>query len=598
MAFALRPVFASLAALLAATLASAELYTDASQLPDTVYDFVVVGAGTAGNVMAARLSENPKFTVLVIEAGISNEGVRTVEVPFLATQNIPATATTWNYTTVPQVGLGNRSVAYPRGRVLGGSSSINFLAYTRGADAEFDRWANLTGDAGWAWSNLAPYYLKNARLVPPADHHNTSGQVVPADHGYGPLEMSLPGFATSSDQKVLATTQVNGSLFPYNIDLNSGNSVGIGLTQSTLGGGERSSSATAYLEPALNRPNLHLLIENTVTKLVSSKGAKGVPTFTGVEFASSASAPRHTVTARKEVILSAGAIGSPQILLLSGVGNSTDLKGLGIAPVANLPDVGQNLKDHPILSNYWQVTLNDTFDDIYRDTSVFNAKLAQWNSSRTGLFADSPTNALGFLRIPDNAAIWSQFKDPAAGRQAGHFELLFLDGYAPAPAPGPGNYFTINTAVVTPESVGTVKLNSSSPFAFPLIDPGFFTAPFDVQAMVYAIKSARAFMQSAPWAGVALSRVGPVGDAESDADIIAAARAAARTIYHPTSTARMAPDNAAWGVVDTQLRVKGVSGLRVVDASVFPSIPAAHPQAAVYILAERAADLVKQAWSH
>lgn len=598
MALALRPVFASLITLLTATLANAALYTDASQLPNSAYDFVVVGAGTAGNVMAARLSENPKFKVLVIEAGISNEGVRNVEVPFLATQNIPATPVTWNYTTVPQAGLDNRTVAYPRGRVLGGSSSINFLAYTRGSDAEFDRWANLTGDEGWSWANLLPYYLKNARLVPPADHHNTSGEVIPADHGYGPLEMSLPGFPTTADQKVVATTQVNGSLFPYNIDLNSGNSVGIGLIQSTIGHGERSSSATAYLEPALNRPNLHLLIENTVTRLVSTKGSNGVPTFTGVEFAASASAPRHTVTVKKEIILSAGSIGTPQILLLSGVGNKTDLASIGIPSVVDLPDVGQNLKDHPILSNYWQVTMNDTFDDVYRDTSVFNAKLAQWQSSRTGLFADSPTNALGFLRIPDDAAIWSQFEDPAAGPNSGHFELLFLDGYAPAPAPGPGNYFTINSAVVTPESVGSVKLNSSSPFAFPLIDPGFFTAPFDIQAMVYAVKAARAFMESAPWAGVALSRIGAVGEAESDEDIIAAIRANTRTIYHPTSSARMSPADASWGVVDPELRVKGANGLRVVDASAFPSIPAVHPQAAVYILAERAADLVKQAWSH
>ncbi|EKM53057.1 uncharacterized protein PHACADRAFT_99178, partial [Phanerochaete carnosa HHB-10118-sp] len=192
--------------------------------------------------------------------------------------------------------------------------------------------------------------------------------------------------------------------------------------------------------------------------------------------------------------------------------------------------------------------------------------LALWQTERMGLFTDSPASMIGFLRIPADAPIWNQFEDPSAGT----FYILFApDAYSPPPAPGSGNYFTLNTAVVTPDSVGSVKLNSSNPFAFPLIDPGFFTAPFDVQAMLYAIKAARGFMDSAPWAGIALKRIGIVGQAESDEDIIAAARATARTIYHPVSTARMSPKNADWGVVDPQLCVKGANGLRIVDASVF-----------------------------
>ncbi|OSD00960.1 GMC oxidoreductase [Trametes coccinea BRFM310] len=574
------------------------LYNDASQLPNLKYDFVVIGAGAAGNVIAARLTENPKFSVLLIEAGISDQDVLGIEVPFLAPANLPNSSVTWNYTTTPQTSLNNRALAYSRGRVLGGSTSINLMTYTRGSDDEYDRWAELTGDDSWAWKNLEPFYLKSSRLVPPVDHHSTKGLVDPAVHGFGPVEVSLPGLPTELDGRVVNTSKALGAEFPFNIDIQSGDSVGVGIAQSTIGGGIRSSSSRAYLQPNVNRRNLHVLIENTVTRLVRSGPSHGVPVFKQVEFAPGPSAKRTIVTADKEVILSAGSIGTPQILMLSGIGDSLELKRLGIKPIVNLPDVGQNLQDHPIMSNYWVVNSNNTFDDVLRNTSILNADLAQWNTSKTGLFGNAPANAVALLRIPDDASIFKRVRDPAAGRRSAHFEMIFADGFAATviPQPATGHFVTINTAVVSPTSVGSVRLASADPFAFPLIDPNFFSTSFDQFAMLSAVKAARAFMAAPPWRGFVVSRFGPVGTAETDEEIIAAARDAIVTIWHPTSTARMSPKHAPWGVVDPQLLVKGASGLRIVDASVMPIIPSAHTSGPTYILAERAAEFIKETW--
>ncbi|KLO19189.1 aryl-alcohol oxidase-like protein [Schizopora paradoxa] len=575
------------------------LLTDASQLKKDNYDFVIVGAGAAGNALASRLTENPSFSVLVIEAGVTDEGVVGIEVPFLAPTNTPMTAVSWNFTTVPQTSLDNRILTYPRGRVLGGSSSINFLVYTRGSNEEYDRWAELTGDPGWQWSNVEQFYLKSSRLVPPSSGRSTAGMVNPADHGFGPVEVSLPGFPSEIDNRIIDTAKQSNGLFPFSLDLQSGNALGVSLPQNAVGNGTRSSSATAYLRPVLNRSNLDVLIQTTVTRLINTSGAKEKPSFKKVEFAANSTAKRSTVTASKEVILSAGAIGTPQILMLSGVGDEKALKTLGINTLVNLPDVGQNLQDHPIMSNYFFVNSNNTFDNVLRNTSILNADLALWMENHTGLFSDGPANGVAFLRMPSNSSAIKEFGDPTAGPLSAHIELVFADGFAATTTPQPptGQFLTINSAVVSPTSRGSVTLNSSDPFVFPNIDPNFFATTFDQQVMLQAVKFSRQFVQAQPWAGFVQNRTGPVGDAETDDDIIAASRQAIVTIFHPTSTARMSPVGANFGVVDPDLLLKGADGLRVVDASIFPIIPAAHTVAPTYIVAERAAELIKEAWS-
>ncbi|KIJ36597.1 GMC oxidoreductase [Sphaerobolus stellatus SS14] len=459
--------------------ADALVFTDPKKLPKRKYDFVIVGAGTAGNVMANRLTENGQFSVLVIEAGVSNDGVLASAVPFLAPTSQPASPILWNYTTVPQKALNNRVLGYSRGRLLGGSSSVNFMTYTRGSDDDYNRWAKLIEDPTWSWKNLEPYYLKSSRLVPPADHHNTNGQVNPAVHGNGPVELSVPGFPTDIDARVINSSRELSSQFPFNLDVQSGNTIGI---------------------------------------------------------------------------------------------------------------------NHPILSNYFVVDSTTTFDTVLRNPTLINNLLQEWNTTGKGLFVDAPANTLGFLRV--NQTVLRGATDPSAGSKSGHFEMIFADGFAATveTAPATGNFITVNTAVVSPSSKGSITLASADPFAFPNIDPGFFTSSLDVSIMIAAVRAVRQFLTASPWKGYITGRFGVMGAANTDAELTAASRESVVTIWHPTSTAMMSPATASWGVVDTRLLVKGAVGLRIVDASVFPVIPAGHTAGPVYIVAERAADFVLEAW--
>ncbi|KAF8868344.1 aryl-alcohol-oxidase from pleurotus Eryingii [Infundibulicybe gibba] len=579
--------------------AHATFYTDPVELRKANYDFVIVGGGTAGNVIANRLTESGEFSVLVIEAGITNQGALPSIVPFLAPSIQPASPLTWNYTTIPQAGLDNRVLNYPRGKILGGSSSINFLTYNRGSDDEYDRWANLTGDHSWSWEKIAPYYFKSERLVPSTDGHDTSGQANASVHGNGPVQISLPNFPTETDSRVINASRELGGEFIFNLDMQSGNSIGItlrllpGVAQSAIGNGERSSSATAHLDPALARPNLDVLVQTQVTRLIRSGTTRRGPLFTRVEFSQR---KKFYVTAKNEVILSAGTVNTPQLLLLSGIGNKTTLGRIGVKTIVNLPDVGQHMQDHPVISNYFTVNSTNTFDTVLRDPNAQEQDLQEWNSTRMGLFADAPATTIGFGRI--NSSILQGLTDPSAGLKSGHYEMLFVNGFGATltPAPATGNFLTVNTVVVSPVSLGSVTLASSDPFSFPQINPAFLTSPLDSTIMVESIKAVRRFLKARAWQGYLLQPFGTLGAANTDDEIKSAVREGVVTIWHPTSTARMSPENAAWGVVDPNLLVKGVSGLRIVDASVMPVIPAAHTTGPVYIVAERAADLIKEAW--
>ncbi|KAJ7693354.1 aryl-alcohol oxidase-like protein [Mycena rosella] len=543
--------------LVACTLAIAKLVDNVADLPSDSFDFVVVGGGAAGNVIANRLSEKPRLLRVVLEAGISNVDVLGAIVPFFCSRSVPYD---WNYTTVPQAGLNGQIVTYPRkyrGRILGGSSSINCLVYSRGSSEDFDRWAELSGDPGWSWDSLQPYIRK----------------FDPAVHGFnGLLGVGLAGYFHPFDQRVFNAVDELSAEFPYNVDYNSGtHQLGIGWTQATIRGGERSSSATAYLAPHfLQRPNLHVLINAQVTRVLQTESLA----FRAVEFATDAKSPRHRITARKEVILSAGSVGTPHILMHSGIGNASALSRVGIAPLHDLPSVGQNLSDHTFLGNQWQ--------------------LREWNATRTGPLVDTTITQVGWLRIPDNSSIFQQFPDPAAGPHTAHYELLFTNGLIRPPTPPTGNFMGIGTAVVAPVSRGSITLNSSDPFASPLIDPALLSSDFDLFVMREAVKSVQRFVAARAWDGyIIASLINGTTDAELDAYI----RSESSSEYHPVGTAAMSPWGARYGVVDPDLRVKGLTGLRVVDASVLPIVPAAHTQAAVYIFAERAADLIKAAWA-
>ncbi|KAJ7822586.1 alcohol oxidase [Mycena leptocephala] len=565
-----------------------ESITDLDQL-NLEFDFIVVGGGTAGNVVANRLSEDPDRSVLVLEAGGSNANVLDIIVPFYGPRATPNTPQDWNFTTTPQAGLNGRSLAYNRGFVLGGSSSVNYMVYTRGSKEDFDRWAKVTGDDGWSWDNLVPYMKKNEHFSAPSDHHNTTGQFNPVVHGFhGINSVSLAGFPSPVDSRVIETT-TELEEFPFNLDMNSGYQLGIGWGQATIKNGSRSSSATSYLAPQfVARPNLHVLLHARVTRVLPTTSN----TFRTVEFVQDLDGKRFTLTAKKEIILSAGSIGTPNILLHSGIGNSSTLTSLGIKPVHNLPSVGQNLSDHSLVFFSFLVNSNDTYETAERNTTLAAEQFAQWNASRTGPLVDNPLSHMGWLRIPDNSSIFEKFPDPAAGPNTSHYELIISNGLL-VPPPPTGNFLSVTPAVVSPASRGSVTLNSSDPLADPLINPNILGSEVDVFIMREAVKSAMRFTTAPAWQSYVISPLG-LNYTSTNAEIDDFVRENARTGLHVVGTASMSPKGATWGVVDPDLSVKGLTGLRIVDLSVVPFIPAAHTQAAAYIIGERASDLIKE----
>ncbi|KAL0581919.1 hypothetical protein V5O48_000149 [Marasmius crinis-equi] len=586
-------------------------------LPTTTFDFIVVGGGTAGNVIANRLTENPEFSVLVLEAGGSNEGILNSMVPAFCGLN-QATQIDWNYTA--QVGPPNRQpVPYPRGFVLGGSSSINCLAYTRGSSEDWDRYARVSGDDGWAWDNIQPYIRKNERFTPPVDGHNITGQFDPMVHGFdGINSVSLSGFLTQMDARVIQASKSfpADNEFHFNLDTNSGDQLGIGFGQATTFNGTRSSSATSYLAPQfVGRPNLHVLLHAHVTRILPADPNSDSLSFSNVEFSQDSGGTLHTVTASKEIVLSAGTIGTPQILLLSGIGDPDVLAPLGITPLHDLPSVGRNLTEQPVAFYPWQVTANDTSDTAGRNATLAAQQLQMWETQRRGPLVNGPLLDVGWVRVP--ASERQGFDDPSAGPNTAHLELQFLNG-AGATAPS-GNFISASPVLVSPASReytykdlksltdrqpplgGSVTLNSANPFDHPTLSLNLVSDPFDLLALRSGLRAVDRFMESPTFDGfvvsAALNVTGGLASNATDDELDNYIKSTTIGALHIVGTASMSAQNASWGVVNSDLKVKGVQGLRVADASILPFSPAAHTQAPVYIVAERAADLIKASWT-
>ncbi|KAM5534951.1 hypothetical protein V8D89_011324 [Ganoderma adspersum] len=564
------------------------------EVRDSTYDYIIVGAGAGGGVMASRLSEDPHVRVLLIEAGGSDFENLNISVPGRAS-TLLRSKFDWNFTTTAQVGLDNRPILYPRGFVLGGSTAINQMAFCRGTEDDYARWANATGDDGWSWKKLLPFIFEVDRMTAPADRHNTSGQFDPAIHKNGVVPLSLEGCPLEISPRVMNTTQELPGQFPFNLDYNSGDTVGFSWAQNAIHDGRRVTSATSYLARAFDRTNLDIVVNTLVTKVLPVGVEDGKPVFRSVQFAQTANGPFYSLKATKEVILSAGSLKTPHILMLSGIGDATDLKSVGIKPIVDLPAIGKNLHDHAFLGSSWFVNSNNTFDNLRRNSTLAAEALALWQINGTGPLVLSTSSQFGWLRVPEAADFFQSFgmSDPSAGSTSAHFELIPINGFVSKilALPADGHFFSIIAAVISPTARGNVTVNSTNPFDYPIINPNLLGTPVDLAIMREAVKAARAFVAAPTWSNYIIGEFGAFANATTEASLDAYIRSTSDTIDHPVGTVAMG--NGTTGALDSHLKVKGTVGLRVVDASAFPFIPSGHTQGPTYILAERAAHLVR-----
>ncbi|KAH9933135.1 alcohol oxidase [Epithele typhae] len=562
--------------------AQAALFTSpTSEVLSKSYDVIVVGAGAAGAVMATRLTEDPHTNVLLIEAGTGDFMNVNISVPGFSSR-LTGSKFDWNFTTTPQEGLNNRAVAYPRGFVLGGSTATNLMIFCRGTKDDFGRFANVTGDSGWEWENILPFALKVDNMTAPTDGHNATGQFNPAVH-------QANGECLSIDSIALNASAELPDQFPFNLDYNSGDTIGFSWTQSTIHDGVRVTSASSYLAQAFNRTNLDILIDTRVTKLHPVGPCTDSPDMRTVEFAQSADGPTYNLTASKEVILSAGSIKTPHILMLSGIGDASHLTEKGITPLVNLTAVGGNLQDHVFLGNSWNVTANFTLDDLHRSANLTAEQLQLWMTNGTGLLGLPPTNQFMWLRANDSTFTDIGAEDPSAGPTSAHFEIIISDNFASkrVALPSTGRFLSLVTNVISPSSRGTVTLNTTDPFDAPLIDPALLSTDVDRAIVRAAIAAARRFVAAPAFAGYVLGEFGAFAAAQTPAEVDAYAADNADTVDHPVGTVALG------SALENDFCVKGTKGLRVVDASAFPFIPSGHTQGPTYIVAERAASLVK-----
>lgn len=573
-----------------AQLGHAALFIDPALVNATSYDYIVVGAGVGGSTTAGRLAENRNERILLIEAGISNEGVQNIIVPFFAFFTSPNTALTWNYTTTPQEALHDRTLLLPQGRLLGGGSSMNLLVYSRGPSDDYDHIAEVTGDSSWKFKNIFPYLTKHEKWTPPRDGHNTTVQFDPHVHGYkGNIKVTLANHPTPIDGRIIQTVSELPE-FEYVKDMNSGNPLGFGWMQSITGGGARSSAATAYLT---GQSNLDILLLTTATRLVQDGVKNGVPYFNKVEVASSPSAPRFTLQAKKEIILSAGAVATPKLLMLSGIGPQAALSALNITTIIDSKDVGANYQDHPILSHPFEANTNFTFEDTIANIP---ALLPEWETNKTGPLTIGLTNHLGWTRLDQNDTYLQTYPEMVFGSHTPHIEYSIANGFASFAnqAPGQSRYLSMFTGAVKPTSRGSVTLASTDPFENPIINPNMLSTPGDLHVMVEATKGVRRFLSAPVWQDYVIqphesARI----DINNDTAIEEYVRQYTTSTFHPSGTAAISSFGSSDGVVDPKLCLKGAAGVRIVDASVFPHIPAAHPQAAIFGIAEKAADMIK-----
>lgn len=524
-------------------------------------DVLVIGGGSAGCVLANRLSEDGRRQVALVEAG-GHHDQWVVRTPAALVAMLPTRWNNWGFSTVPQPGLDGRRGYQPRGRVLGGSSSTNAMIYLRGDRWDYDHWAAL-GNVGWSYDDVLPWFRKAEHNERFADEWHGQG---------GPLNVADP--RTGSQGADLFVQAGKAAGFPQTDDFNGAQPEGIGLYQLTQKNGERWNAARAYLDPAKSRRNLTILTKSRVLRLILRDGrAVGAVIRQGRR--------ESVVTARGGVVLAAGALQSPQILMLSGIGPGAHLTASGISVLHDLPGVGQNLQDHIDYVFAFKAAHPELVGLTLPGAARFAREFLRYGRTRDGLWSSNYAEGGALLRrTPDS---------PAPDFQL-HFVVAMVENHARKLRPGQG--FSCHVCLLRPASRGTVRLAGPDPLAAPLIDPNFFGDPADLDAMVDGFRLTRRILDAAPLKDLHPQAL--YGEmSESDADIRAELRRRSDTIYHPVGTCRMGVD--ADAVVDPSLRVRGIEGLWVADASIMPTLIGGNTNAPAVMIGEKAADMIGRA---
>ena len=529
-------------------------------MPETfTHDFVVVGAGTAGCVLAARLSENGRHSVLLLEAG-PKDNYPWIHIPIGYGKTMFHPVYNWQFETEPDPGMDGRKIYWPRGRCLGGSSSINGLIYIRGQHEDYDHWAAL-GNAGWAWKDVLPYFRKlesNSRGA--SEFHGGDGPSASSD---------IPGRHELIDAIVAGAGELG---VPGNDDFNGARQEGVGYYQLFTRNGWRSSCAVAYLKPARGRANLRVET-GAHAERVLFEGTRA----TGVRYRQGGRT--RVAKAAREVILAAGAIQSPQLLQLSGVGPAELLRGHGIAVVADSQGVGGNLQDHLQMRLVYQctkpITTNDDLASWWRSAKIG----LQWLLFRRGPLAIGINQGGLFTRVM-----------PESKRPDIQFHIATLSADLAGAKPHPFSGFTLSVCQLRPSSRGHVRIRSADAFEAPAMTANYLSTEDDRRCNVAAVKFARRLAASPAVAPYVRGEYKPGAGVQGDDEILGWCRASGATIFHPSGTCRMGPD--AQAVVDPRLRVNGTAALRVVDCSIMPTLVSGNTNAPVAMIAERASDLI------